>query len=254
MKRIVMLPMAGVLALALAAPGVGQADDTKAQAQGQAQGQSSTQTEMKAPPAQISSESQAQANAEAQASAEAQLKARKTIDAIKQKGAQTSTQARAKAEAKLSAAAKKTNDDARGQGEANVAGRLAAEFGMTSEQLTSEQQTLGCSWGELMIAHSLQANSKTEVTAGQLVELHKEGTGWGQIAAGLGLKLGEAVSAVQAEGRVAAGLAKPDGKVAVIRGDGAHAGVGAGTHVGAQAAGGQAAAQAGVGVGVKIKP
>jgi hypothetical protein len=246
MKRSAIMALA--FTAALAAPGYGQTAGGSVQGQAQSSGQA----ELQAPPA----EAAAQAQAQAQARAETQLEARQTLEAIKAKGAKVSAAARSKAEAKLAAVAKKTNEEASAKGDATVAGRLAAEFGMTAEQLMAEHQSVGCSWGELMIAHSLQANSTTEVTAAQLLELHQEGTGWGQIAAGLGFKLGEVVSAVQAEGRVAAGLAKPDGKVAVIHGPGARAGVGAqaGANAGVQAAGTQAAARAGVGVGVKIKP
>ena len=241
-----MLSMATVLSLALAAPVLAQSAGTSGQAQSQATGQA----EMKAPAA------TATADAQAQASAEAELHARKTLETIQEKGARVSAEARAKSETRLEAAAKKTDEQARAAGDAKVATRLAAEFGMSVEQMQSEKQALGCSWGQLMIAHSLDANAKTDVTASQLVQLHQEGTGWGQIAAGLGLKLGEAVSAVQAEGRVAAGLAKPDGKCAVIHGEGARAGVSAGVGAGAglHAGGVQAGTQTGLGVGVKIKP
>ncbi len=234
------------LSLALAAHGFAQAVGSS----GQAQAQPSGQAEAKAPPA------EATTNVQAQASAEANLEATKRLETIKQKGAKVSAQSRAKAEAKLAATAKKANSDALAQGDATVAARLAAEFGMSADQLMAEKEALGCSWGDLMIAHSLDANATADVTAAQLIQLHQEGTGWGVIAAGLGSRLGDVVSAVQSEGRVAAGLAKADGKVAVIHGEGAHAGVGAraGAGTGVRAGGAQTAAQAGVGVGVKIKP
>src|SRR5437899_10397045 len=79
-----------------------------------------------------------------------------------------------------------------------------------------------------MIALALSANAKASVTAEQLLQLRADHMGWGQIAAGLGLDLGDAVSAAKAEARVAAGLAKPDRRVAVIHGEGARAGAGAG--------------------------
>src|SRR6185503_7077581 len=130
----------------------------------------------------------------------------------------------------------RTGEDAARYGSTTVAGRLAAEFGMTTDELMSEHQAIGCSWGDLMIAHSLHANAGAEASVAQLIQLRREGTGWGQIAAGLGLKLGQVVSAVQAEGKVASGLAKPDGKVAVIRGDGTRASAGAGASAGVKAA------------------
>ena len=248
MRRMALWSGVAALSLVLAAPGFGQT----AGASSQAQGQSSGQTEVKAPPAEATTAAQAQTQTSTEANADAQ----KTLETIKEKGSKVSAQARSKAEAKLEASAKKTNSDAEAQGEAKVASRLSGEFGMTSEQLMAEKQELGCSWGNLMIAHSLDANASADVTAAQLVQMHSDGSGWGTIAAGLGLKLGEVVSAVQAEGRVAAGLAKADGKTAVIHGSGSHAGVGAhaGASTGVRAGGASASAQTGVGVGVKIKP
>src|SRR4029077_6300067 len=99
------------------------------------------------------------------------VEAHKTLMAIKDKGAKVSADARAKAEAKLDAAAKKANDEAASNGDQRVAARLAAEVGATAEAMTSEKQTLDVSWGELMIAHSLDANAKTDVTVSQLFEL-----------------------------------------------------------------------------------
>lgn len=278
MSRFAMLPMTALLTVALASPGVagtaGSADQTQGKAAVQSQGKAAGGAQEKSPsqpPAQETTPDQTQSSeqageksplaqgsveAQAQADAEARLEARKTLDGIKQRGTKVSSEARAKADARLKAVATKTNEDAAAQGTATVAGRLAAEFGMSADQLMAEWRALGCSWGELMIAHSVDANTSAEVSVAQLIELRKEGTGWGQIAAGLGLKLGQVVSAVQAEGRVAAGLAKPDGKVAVIRGEGARAGVGAGAGASAAvpAGGASATAQTGVGVGVKIKP
>ena len=259
MQRFAMMPLVAALTLALAAPGFGQATSASGQAQGKAPAQSPAQGQDKAPamspaapaaapaatpaapaesPATPSLQSQLDAN-------NTQLQTHKKLEVIKVKGAMASAQARAKSDAKLGAAAKKTDADASTQGEATIAARLGAEFGVSAEELTTERQSLGCSWGDLMIAHSLRAMSTTEVSATQLFELRKEDVGWGQIAAGLGLKLGEAVSAVQAEERVAAGLIEPDGKVAAVHEPTrAH-----GSSRGAAAAGSQTAAQAG-----KVKP
>ena len=259
MRRTTIVPLTVVLTLALAAAGFAQETGTKPPASYPARTDARPPASQAQSPAQASPPSQP-AQPEP-SSLEAQLKANAQVDAnapskletIRRKGAQTSANARSKADAKLTAVAHKVDGDATAQGEAKVAGRLAAEFGMTPEQITAEHQALGCSWGELMIAHSLMANSTTDVTAEELFSLRKDGTGWGQIAAGLGLHLGEVVSAAQAEAKVASGLAKADGKVAVIHGEGARAGVAAnaGTQVGAPVAG----ARAGVGVGgVKIKP
>jgi len=250
------------LCLVIAAPAFAQS----ATGSGQAQGQGSGTAQVGKTPSSGQTQSTDQSdkgmqagtttNAQAEATTETNLEARKTLMTIKDKGAKVSATARAKADAKLEAAAKKANDEATKNGDEKVAARLAGEFGATAEAMMSEKQTLDASWGELMIAHSLDANTKTEVTVAQLFELRKEGTGWGQIAAGLGLKLGDCVSAAQAEAKVAAGLAKADGKVAVIHGEGARAGVGAnaGTNAGLNAGAVHASTQTGLGVGVKIKP
>jgi len=102
-----------------------------------------------------------------------------------------------------------------------------------------------------MIAHTLAANATDGVTVEQLIAMHQTGTGWGQIAAGMGLSLGDVISAVNAEQRVADGLARADGKVAVIHGEGARAGLGAG--LGANAGPGAKGLGVGAGVGGGIK-
>lgn len=275
MRKFAMLSIVAVLVGALALPGnAGAAESSEGKAPAPAEGKSAggapektpgtapakepapTEAPASEPPAAQSDAAQAAIVAEAKADAEARIEARKSLERIKARGAKTSSEARAKAESKLSAVATRTGEEAARYGSATVAARLAAEFGMSSDQLRAEHQALGCSWGDLLIARSLHANAGAEATVAQLIQLRKEGTGWGQIAAGLGLKLGQVVSAVQAEGRVAAGLAKPDGKVAVIRGDGARANAGAGAAASAAVpvGGASATAQTGVGVGVKIKP
>lgn len=270
MRRFTKAAMAAALAVALTVPAVaGAADDagkaaksegkppagTQEKSPGQTPPQMAPGEQQQTPPAEQSSPAaEAAVDAQAQADAQAKIEARKTMDRIKERGAKVSKETRARAESKIEAVSTKTGEEAAVQGSARVAGRLAAEFGMSQDALTAEHEALMCSWGDLMIAHSLDANTSADVTAAQLVQLHKEGTGWGQIAAGLGLKLGHVVSAVQAEGRVAAGLAKPDGKVAVIHGDGTHANVNANGAAGAAAGGVSAATRTGAGVGVKIKP
>lgn len=199
-------------------------------------------------------QAEATAGAQAQASAEMSVEAQKQLEAVKEKGAKVSAQTRAKSEAKLQASAKKADDACKSMGDAKAAEHLAAEFGMTADQLMAEKNATSCSWGSLMIAHTLDANTKTEVTAQQLLTLNSQGVGWGQIAAGLGLKLSDACSAVQTESRVAAGSSRPDGKVAVIRGEGARVGLDGSLTTGVNAAGLDLGAHSGVGVGIKIKP
>ena len=192
-----------------------------------------------------------QASAEADARAKAEARAR--LDAIVQRGARVSAKARANAESKLQATAKQVDAHAATAGDQRIAERFAAEFGMSTEAVLVEKQSLGASWGELMIAHTLLANAGSEITIEQLFEMRQEG-GWGVIAAGLGLRLGEVVSAAKAESRVALGLARADGKVTQVYGSEAtaHGSVGAGVRAGASGVG--ATGSTHVGVGVRVKP
>jgi len=211
---------------------------------GQAQGQSTADASMQ--PVQTSTTANAAANVNAQ------LDAKHAREAIEKRAAKVSAQAKAKAETELTTTADQVNKSASVEGEATVATRLAAEFGMTPDALTAEKKTLDVSWGQLMIAHAIDANTKSGVTVEQLVTMNKDGMGWGQIAAGLGLQLGSVVSSVNAESRVAHGLDKADGHVAAMRGDGARLGGNAGANAGLGVQAGKTNVNAGAGLGVKL--
>ena len=192
-----------------------------------------------------------QANAQANAGGEVLANIRKT-------GVTVEAKARDKFEADVTVAAKQVEADAATAGDPKVAERLGTEFGMTPDALIAEKNELGTSWGQLMIAHTLMSNASAEVTSRQLFDLRTEGMGWGQIAHGLGLKLGPAIGAVKTEARVARGLEKADGKVTTIQGPGSRAGAQAAAKaatkasIKTKAAGTQAkvGTEAGVGVGV----
>src|SRR5262245_38363360 len=211
---------------------------------GQAQGQSTADASMQ--PVQTNT------NANAAANVTAQVDAQHAREAIEKKAAKVSAQAKAKAETQLAATADQVDKRASIEGDATVATRLAAEFGMTPDALTAEKKALDVSWGQLMIAHTIDANTKSGVTVEQLVTMKKDGMGWGQIAAGLGLQLGSVVSGVNAESRVAHGLDKADGHVAVMRGDGAKLGAATGANAGIGVQAGKAGANVGAGLGVKL--
>jgi hypothetical protein len=131
----------------------------------------------------------------------------------------SSTQAgRVSADRKLAAAAR--DIDRASVGETRVASFLGSEFGMSVDAILAERRTLGASWGDLTIAHTLAASDKQGMTAAQVLELHARGMGWGQVAAGLRFGLEDAIRAVNTESRVARGLMKPDGRTAPIGGDG----------------------------------
>ncbi len=241
MKRS--LISAALLTLALAALAHAQSGSTDSQVSGQGTGAAG------------SSQGNASANASATAEANANADAAflRLAEEVRNKGAKVSAEARAKAQARLEATAKGVDEEA-AKGEDKVASRLAAELGVTQEALMAEKTELGVSWGQLMIIHTLMANAKTEVTAQQLADMHSGGMGWGQIAAGLGLKLGEVVSAVSSEGRVASGQVQADGKVAVIHGEGAKAGLGLGAGMGVQAGRNKAGLEVGTHAGAKVGP
>ena len=191
----------------------------------------------------------------AHANATATADAAKLRERIEQKAAKTSAKARDKAESQLEATATEIEKTVVAQGETKVATRLAAEFGGTTESMIEAHQELGTSWGALTIANTIASNSKTEVTVEQLLNWKVDGMGLGELAAGLGLQLGSVVSSVKAEGRVAQGLAKADGKVEPMHGEGARVGVGAnaGLHAGVGNGAGNANAAAGANAGVGIK-
>jgi len=102
--------------------------------------------------------------------------------------------------------------EAAAKGDTIVASRLAGDLGLTSDQLMAQRTRYASGWGELMVAHSLLGGARTDMTIDELYLLRSEGLGWGQIAHGMGLELGPTMAALNAEGRVAKGLAEPDGK------------------------------------------
>ncbi len=193
------------------------------------------------------------ASSSASATVSADGNARQQVEAIRRRGATISRSAAEKAETKLRQIGSKVDAAAR-QGEERIAGRLATEFDMSTQATLDEKTQLGCGWGEWMIAHTLAANGKADVSVATLFELHRDGMGWGQIAGGMGLDLGETVSAAQAEARVARGQSKADGHVAVVHGMGSRHGAVASGAMGAGASTHGASATAGAGMSVSVPP
>jgi hypothetical protein len=144
---------------------------------------------------------------------------------VEQQAAKVSTHAMTTTRTKLEALAHQVDASAATHGSAVVAARLAARFGMTVEEVLAEKAALGASWGQMMIAHALAAKASPVVGVAQLIAMHEDGMGWGKIAAGLGIKLGSAVSAVRAGAGAAQGLARADRSASVMRDHGAHVGV-----------------------------
>jgi hypothetical protein len=177
-----------------------------------------------------------------------------TLQAIRDRAKHASAKARGTVDKRLSGVSGKINADAKSKGEVGAAGRVAPEFGMTGDALVTEATQFGGGLGEVIIAHTLIANSKTPVTMDQIFTLRKDGMGWGQIAQGMNLRVGDVVSAVMSEGKVAHGTVKADGKTAMIHSGSTqastHAGLGANVKAGHTGTG--AATSMGVGVGAKV--
>src|SRR5688572_6632381 len=111
-------------------------------------------------------EVEAKLKAEAEDQAKANAKAR--LDAILERGAKEPVKARTDAEAKIQKHIQAVDDGAVKEGDAKLAERLGAEFGMGAEAVLTEKQNLGASWGELMLAHLLQAHSNATLTVEQI--------------------------------------------------------------------------------------
>ena len=217
-KRIAWFLLAAALIIALplvalaqsSTPPSGQTPPTGSQATPPTSTQSTPSTDTQSTPVPAT---QPQASSETQAKAEVQAK----LDAILAKGEKTPAKTRADVDAKLAATTRKVDDNAAKEGEPKTAERLSAEFGLSTEAISNEKQQLGASWGELMILHTIVANTSTDLSPAQIFQMRSAGKGWAQIAAGMGLKLGDVVSATQTESKVAMGLSKSEGKVAQIR-------------------------------------
>jgi len=184
-----------------------------------------------------------EASADAKASAE-------TIQDIKSRGAKLTGKALARTETRLDASVQKVNQWAT-RNEHDVAARLAGEFGSSVEALVGEKARYQCEWGELMLAHTLTANSKRNVTVEQVFDLHA-GMAWSQIATGMGFQLNGVVAAARTEASVATGTTKADGAVATIHGEGAKAGVESKASVSASSAPARVGAAAGVQAGATV--
>ena len=177
-----------------------------------------TSTPSGSPPASVPATDQA--NARATTATET---ANAKLAAIRERAQATPEKDAKDTETKLDATKASVDKEAAAKGDNVVAGRLATEFGTTSDALMAEKAQYNTGWGDLMIAHALQANGG-DVTVDQLFQMRTaDNLGWGQIANGMGLKLGDVVSGVKSEGKVATGQSKGDGKVATMHGQSATA-------------------------------
>jgi hypothetical protein len=158
------------------------------------------------------------------AAAQAAAAAADPLTRIREEGKKLDANADKKATAAIDAAVNDVEKNAATDGDQKIAERLGGEFGVTPETLIGEKNDLKVSWGQLMLARTLTANSAAELSTRQMFDLRNEGMSWPQIASGMGLKLGEVLNAAKAEAKVAKGLSKADGKVAVVHGEGSKAG------------------------------
>lgn len=170
--------------------------------------------EQNAPPA-MTVETQGTTSVEA-ATPAADPKTEARLKAIRDRAAKMPAAEREEIEKKLEGNVKDVDVEAVTNGDATVADRFAAEFGMTSEALLAERTQHNVGWGEVMIAHTLLANAPSGTTIDQLYTMRGDGMGWGQIAYGMGLRVGSVAAAVKTEAMVARGTVKADGKTAKI--------------------------------------
>ena len=222
--------------------------------QGQAQPPTSPQP---ATPNEPSAGVQAQQETNTNMSADASANPDEALQKVRDRAQKASAKGRALVDKQLKKISADVGANAEANGKTEAAGRVASEFGMTGDALVAETDQFSAGLGEVIIAHTLTANSKTPITMSQIFTLRSEGMGWGQIAQGMNLRMGEVTAAVRSEGNVAQGTAKADGKIAMIHSGGAagaktgaNAGVNAGAHAGHGSVG--AAGSVGVGVGTKV--
>jgi hypothetical protein len=157
------------------------------------------------------------AHGQMQAATETETNADATLQPIRERAKKASAKTCAIVQKELAEISKRIDDSANNaKGTATAASRIATEFGMTTEAMAAEQEQFEAGLGELTIAHTLMANSKTAVSMDQLFQLRHEGLGWAQIAHGLSLRMSEVTPAMRSESNVAAGVSKADGKVAMI--------------------------------------
>ena len=255
MKRITLILTGCMLVLACAAAAFAQSADPASSSDKNTPSASST-TPAPDPSATPAVEAAPAASAETSTKAQASAPpaSNPAIDKVKERGMKVSAKERQDVDKKLDEIEAQIEAEAKAKGDAEVAGRIAAEFGLTADALTAERSQFSRGYGELTVAHTLMANAKTDATLADMFTMRAMGLGWGQIAAGLNLKLGEVVSGMKAEQRVAMGLEKADGKAAVIATGvgGATTKVKANAKPSAKAEVKASAAGAGVGGGVDI--
>jgi hypothetical protein len=106
-------------------------------------------------------------------------------------------------------------------GNAKIAERLASDFGLRSDSLAAQRTRYGVGWGDLLIAHTLYASRDTTVadsavTLDDIFRMRSDRMGWGQIASGLDLRMGDVVPTIRTQSRVATGEVRANGRPEII--------------------------------------
>ena len=135
---------------------------------------------------------------------------------IRQRASQVDPKEQEATEKSLRETAAEVDAGAAKKEKVEVASRLAAQFGGIPELYVGEHDRLKQGWGEIAIAHTLLSSAKTTLTIDQLFDLRQEKLGWGQIAHGLDLNVGEFTKMAQANGHAAVGAASGAGKAEAV--------------------------------------
>ena len=129
-------------------------------------------------------------------------KAQGDLRSIRERAASMPVDARIDMDKRVKATIDKVNRQAREQGSSATARRFAAEFSVDQDALLEEKGTLGWSWGDVMIAHTLVKNTSEGVTTRDLASLREDGLGWAAIAYGLKFRMEDFEEAMKAQGRI----------------------------------------------------
>ena len=146
----------------------------------------------------------------------ADSKAEARAKSIRERADRMPATEREEIEKQLAESEKDVDVEAVTNGDATVAERFAAEFGVSPETLLAERTQHNVGWGGVMIARTLLGSAPAGTKVDQLYALHAVGMGWGSIAYGMGLRVGSFAAAVKTESMVARGTMKADGKPAKI--------------------------------------
>ena len=85
-------------------------------------------------------------------------------------------------------------------GDQAMAERLSAQFRVSAATLLS-QKTQGATWGDLLIAYTVAARTRSSVTVNQILTMRASGRTWADIATSLNLPGGRLLSGIGTETR-----------------------------------------------------